>query len=54
MKPTQQTLAETGFEMHRKRTRRDEFLEQMQQIVPWSRLCALIEPCTTRARCGSS
>ena len=44
MKPTQQTLAETGFEMHRKRTRRDEFLEQMQQIVPWSRLCALIEP----------
>jgi transposase, IS5 family len=44
MKPTQQTLATAGFELHRKRTRRDEFLAQMDQVVPWAKLCALIEP----------
>ena len=44
MKPTQHTLATAGFELHRKRTRRDEFLSQMDQIVPWSHLCVLIEP----------
>jgi len=44
MKPTQQTLATAGFERHRKRTRRDEFLAQMDQVVPWAKLCALIEP----------
>lgn len=44
MKPTQQSLATAGFEIHRKRTRRDEFLAQMDQVVPWTKLCALIEP----------
>jgi IS5 family transposase len=44
MKPTQQSLATAGFEIHRKRTRRDEFLAQMDQVVPWAKLCALIEP----------
>jgi transposase, IS5 family len=44
MKPTQQSLAISGFEAYRKRTRRDEFLQQMNQVVPWQRLCALIEP----------
>lgn len=44
MKPTQQTLATAGFELHRKRTRRDEFLAQMDQVVPWAKLCSLIEP----------
>jgi len=44
MKPTQQSLATAGFEIHRKRTRRDEFLAQMDQVVPWGKLCALIEP----------
>jgi hypothetical protein len=43
MKPTQQSLATAGFEIHRKRTRRDEFLAQMDQVVPWTKLCALIE-----------
>jgi IS5 family transposase len=36
--------ATAGFERHRKPTRRDAFLAQMQQLVPWSRLAALIEP----------
>lgn len=33
-----------GFEQHRKPTRRDAFLDTMHQIVPWSALCAIIEP----------
>lgn len=45
----QQTLAmaenhKTGFEQHRRPTRRDEFLDTMNRIVPWADLCAVIEP----------
>jgi transposase, IS5 family len=38
----QQTLA--GFEKYGKTTRRVQFLSEMEQVVPWERLCALIEP----------
>lgn len=38
----QQTLA--GFETYGKTTRRAQFLAEMDQVVPWSTLCALIEP----------
>lgn len=34
----------TGFERYTKRTRRAIFLEEMEQVVPWAKLCALIEP----------
>jgi putative transposase len=34
----------TGFERYTKKTRRTEFLEEMNQVVPWGELCALIEP----------
>lgn len=45
----QQTLAMAadrgaGFETRRKRTRRDEFLDTMNRIVPWTELCAVVEP----------
>ena len=41
----QRTLAMTnGFERYGKKTRRAEFLEEMEQVVPWKKLCALIEP----------
>lgn len=45
----QQTLAMAadqgaGFEQHRKFTRREEFLNTMNRIVPWAELCAVIEP----------
>jgi len=45
----QQTLAMAadqgaGFETHRKRTRRDEFLDTMNAITPWAELCAVVEP----------
>jgi transposase, IS5 family len=33
-----------GFERYGKKTRRAEFLEEMEQVVPWKKLCALIEP----------
>lgn len=39
---TQQTLA--GFEKYGKTTRRAQFLAEMEQVVPWPQLCALIEP----------
>jgi IS5 family transposase len=34
----------TGFERYTKKTRRAKFLEEMEQVVPWKKLCALIEP----------
>ena len=40
----QLTLAMVGFERYAKTTRRAVFLAEMEQVVPWSALCALIEP----------
>src|SRR5664279_4346942 len=41
----QRTLAMmTGFERYTKNTKRALFLEEMEQVVPWGELCALIEP----------
>ena len=34
----------TGFERYTKKTRRAAFLEEMEQVVPWAKLCGLIEP----------
>lgn len=38
------TLAQAGFEPYRKTTRRDQFLDEMQHVVPWNDLLALSEP----------
>src|SRR5512142_3464584 len=40
----QLTLAAVGFERYAKTTRRDGFLAEMERVVPWPALCALIEP----------
>lgn len=43
----QQTLAmaqDQGFEQYRKPTRRDQFLDEMNRILPWTELCAVVEP----------
>jgi IS5 family transposase len=40
----QKTFSEEGFEKHRKKTRREQFLEDMDQIIPWADLAAAIEP----------
>jgi len=34
----------TGFERYTKKTRRAMFLEEMEQVVPWAKVYALIEP----------
>lgn len=44
MRPQQTTFAEAGFEAYYKPTRREQFLNEMEQVVPWKELCALIEP----------
>lgn len=38
------TFATAGFERYAKTTRRAAFLAEMDVVVPWKRLCALIEP----------
>lgn len=40
----QQSLEAAGFEKYRKRTRKEQFLEEMEQIIPWKELCEVIEP----------
>src|SRR5438045_6099520 len=41
----QRTLAMmTGFEQYTRKTRRAVFLEEMEQVVPWGELCALVAP----------
>ena len=40
----QLTLAAIGFERYAKTTRRAAFLVEMERVVPWSALCALITP----------
>ena len=40
----QMTLAAAGFAIKTKVTRRAQFLAEMDKVVPWSRLLAVIEP----------
>lgn len=42
----------TGFELRVKRTRKQVFLEQMERVVPWAELLALIEPHMPAGRTG--
>jgi IS5 family transposase len=49
----QRTLAMmTGFERYTKKTKRALFLEEMEQVVPWGELGALIEPYYPKAGNG--
>ena len=38
------SLSDIEYSNRRKKTRRETFLETMDAIMPWTRLCALIEP----------
>jgi len=40
----QQALSMIGYFDKGKKTRREQFLSEMNLVVPWARLCALIEP----------
>jgi IS5 family transposase len=48
----QMTLASSGFERYAKPTRRAAFLAEMDRVVPWTELCALIEPFYPKAGNG--
>ena len=45
----QQTFAEVPFEHYRKSTRREQFLDEMNRVVPWAELVAVIEPVYPKA-----
>jgi IS5 family transposase len=41
----QQTLAaQTGFEKYGRKSKREQFLEEMEQLIPWAELQGVIEP----------
>ena len=42
--PIQISFARAEYEKKKKRTRREVFLEKMEQVVPWSRLLEVVEP----------
>lgn len=44
MPPTQVSFAQAEYDKKKKRTRREIFLEKMEQVVPWARLIEVIEP----------
>ncbi|MEK9134132.1 MAG: IS5 family transposase [Pseudomonadota bacterium] len=48
----QSSFAAMGFERYGKRTRREVFLAEMNDVVPWADLCALIEPVYPKAGDG--
>lgn len=48
----QTSLATTGFELAAKRTRKRAFLAEMDQVIPWSDLLALIAPHAPAGRTG--
>lgn len=39
-----QTSLTDGFEQFRKKTRKEQFLDDMETIIPWKELCEAIEP----------
>lgn len=45
----QQTFAEVSFEQYRKPTRREQFLNEMNRVVPWAELVTVIEPVYPKA-----
>ena len=40
----QQSFAAEDFEIYRKKTRKEKFLEEMESIIPWAELSEVIEP----------
>ena len=48
----QMTLSAGGFERYGKTTRRAAFLAEMNRVVPWAKLCAVVEPVYPKAGNG--
>lgn len=45
----QQTFANVTFERYRKPTRREQFLNEMNRVVLWAELVAVIKPAYPKA-----
>lgn len=48
----QRSLASTGFDLVTKRTRKREFLDEMNLVVPWTQLIGLIQPHAPAGKTG--
>ena len=48
----QMSLAHSGFELVTKRTRKREFLDEMNLVIPWTELLALIAPYAPAGKTG--
>jgi IS5 family transposase len=48
----QQSLAIAGFELSTKRTRKREFLDEMNLVVPWADLVSLVQPHAPAGKTG--
>ncbi len=49
----QMTLANQGsFERYRKKTRREQCLEEMDSVMPWAELLTLVEPHYSKGETG--
>ena len=40
----QQTFTDESFEKFRKKTRKEQFLDEIERIIPWQELTVAIEP----------
>jgi IS5 family transposase len=49
---SQLSFSDVDFGAKRKQTRRDKFLAEMDKVVPWARLSALIEPVYPKGKGG--
>jgi IS5 family transposase len=54
MKQFSLTQSTTGFDVSSKRTRKREFLEQMNAVIPWSSLAKVVEPHYPKGLMGRS
>ena len=46
------SLGESGFDRKTKRTRKREFLDEMERVVPWQALVELINPYAPEGKRG--
>jgi len=48
--PQTSLVLQAEFQRFAKKTRREQFLDEMERVMPWAELLALIELTTPRAR----
>ena len=47
------SLSNLEYELSQVRTKKKEFLEQIERIVPWNEWAAMIKPCYYKGECGN-